>query len=91
MDDAGSVGVLVYLAVALAVVGFLYIASGPIIDTLNDQHIDQADGAFPMSQDREDTMGHLNLIFGTFLIFGVLLPLGLYAVIVANRSDDGGI
>lgn len=91
MDDAGSVGILVYLAVAIGIVGFLYIAAGPIVDVLNDQHIDQADGAFPMSQDREDTMCHLNMIFGTFLVFGVLLPLGFYAIVVANRSDDGGI
>lgn len=92
MDDAGSVGILVYLAVAIGIVGFLYIAAGPIIDVLNDQHIDQtADDAFPMSQDREDAMSHLNMIFGTFLIFGVLLPLGFYAIVVANRDDDGGI
>lgn len=91
-NDRGSIGVLATLTIILLLVGFIYIATGPAIDTLNGQFAGQYDNpAFPMSLDRQTCMANLNLIYGAFLILAVILPLGLYAIVTANAENDGDI
>lgn len=92
MNDRASVGVLATLAVVIVLVGLIYIATGPAIDTLNGQFADQySNPTFPISQDRQTCMANLNLIYGAFLILAVILPLGLYAIVTANADNDGDI
>ncbi len=92
MNDTGSAGTLAVLALALILVGFLYICAGPMIDTINDRYAAQhTDPLFPVSQDRATCMENLNLIFSAFLIVAVLLPVGLYAIITANAETDGDL
>lgn len=91
-NDRASAGVLAVLAIIIVLVGFIYIATGPAIDTLNGQFAGQYDNpVFPMSQARQTCMENLNLIYGIFLIIGVILPLGLYAIVTANADNDGDI
>jgi len=92
MNDRASVGVLATLAVVIVLVGLIYIATGPAIDTLNGQFADQySNPTFPMSLDRQTCMANLNLIYAAFLIIAVILPLGLYAIATANAENDGDV
>lgn len=91
-NDRASAGVLAILALVIILVGFIYIAAGPVVDTFNGQFADQySNPAFPISLDRQNCMANLNLIFGIFLVIAVILPLGLYAIVTANAENDGDI
>ena len=91
-NDRASAGVLAVLALVTILVGFIYIATGPAVDTLNGQFADQYDNpVFPMSLDRQTCMANLNLIYAAFLIVAVILPLGLYAIATANADNDGDL
>ena len=91
-NDRASAGVLAILALVIILVGFIYIATGPAVDTLNGQFAGQYDNpVFPMSLDRQTCMANLNLIYGAFLVVAVILPLGLYAIVTANAENDGDI
>lgn len=91
-NDQASVGVLATVALIIILVGFIYIATGPAIDTLNGQFAGQYDNpTFPMSLDRQNCMANLNLIYAAFLIIAVILPLGLYAIATANAENDGDV
>ena len=91
-NDRASAGVLAILVLVIILVGFIYIATGPAVDTLNGQFAGQYDNpVFPMSQARQTCMENLNLIYGAFLVVAVILPLGLYAIATANADNDGDV
>ena len=91
-NDRGSIGVLATLAIILLLVGFIYIAAGPVVDEFNGQFADQySNPVFPVSLDRQNCMANLNLIYGAFLVVAVILPLGLYAIVTANAENDGDV
>lgn len=91
-NDRASAGVLAILVLVIILVGFIYIATGPAVDTLNGQFAGQYDNpVFPVSLDRQTCMANLNLIYGAFLVVAVILPLGLYAIVTANAENDGDV
>jgi len=91
-NDRASAGVLAILVLVIILVGFIYIATGPAVDTLNGQFAGQYDNpVFPVSLDRQNCMANLNLIYGAFLVVAVILPLGLYAIVTANAENDGDV
>lgn len=91
-NDRASAGVLAILALVIVLVGFIYIATGPVIDILNGQFAGQyGNPVFPVSLDRQTCMANLNLIYGAFLIVAVILPLSLYVIATANADNDGDL
>lgn len=88
LDDEASAGFLMYAGVGLFFLGFLFIAMGVMVDELVDVENNLISSDLPTSQDRIDVINFILLIFKAWPLMGILIPMGLYMVIVGIREKN---
>lgn len=88
LDDNGSAGFMLWVGTALFFLGFLFIAVGPMIDQLTITSNILMTGDMPCSQDRVDVINFFLIVFKAWPLGGILIPLGIYAIIVGIRERN---
>jgi hypothetical protein len=88
LDDNGSAGFMLWVGTALFFLGFLFIAVGPMIDQLTITSNTLISGDLPCSQDRVDVINFFLVVFRAWPLGGILIPLGIYAIIVGIRERN---
>ena len=88
LDDEASAGFLLYAGVALFFLGFLFIATGVMVDNLVTAENALITSDLPVSQDRIDVINFILLVFKAWPLGGIIVPLGLYMVIVGIREKN---
>jgi nitrate reductase NapE component len=88
LDDNGSAGFMLWVGTALFFLGFLFVAVGPMIDGLVVAGNTVIVGGLPCSQDRVDVINFFLLVFKAWPLCMILMPIGLYGIIVGIRERN---
>lgn len=88
LDDNGSAGFMLWVGTALFFLGFLFIAIGPMIDNLTVVGNSLIASDLPCSQDRIDVINFFLIVFRAWPIGMILIPLGVYGIIVGIRERN---
>jgi len=92
-NEEGSVAMILWIPATLFLGLFLWVSLSKVFDLLTNfqNHWALANPNIPVSPDRAMYTGFMILGWQSLLIFGLVLPVLLYALLVAKRRTNSNI
>jgi hypothetical protein len=93
LDDSASSAMLAWFIVIFLFSLFVWIGLGVVTDKLTvfQFEFSQANTNIPVSQDRVNITTWMIQGYWAWLVFGIIIPIMFYAIVVAKRRMDAGV